>query len=74
MGTQMPVLNDQILGQNTGPLPSPTFILQSPIAVSPAPPQAFICQGTGGTESSAMSLRERELEPGFHNVKGEAPG
>lgn len=46
MGTHMPVPNDQILGQNTGLLPSPTFILQSPIAISPHHPQAFICQGT----------------------------
>lgn len=45
-GDPYAVFNDQILGQNTGPLPSPTFILQSPIAISPHHPQAFICQGT----------------------------
>lgn len=48
----LPVLNDPVLGQNTGLPLSPTLSLRGLITISLHHRQAFICQCAEGTESS----------------------
>lgn len=67
MGAHMPLLNDEILGQNTDPPSHPTFFLQSLIAISLYHPQELALEET--VSHPFLRLCEREGKPGIHNFK-----
>lgn len=73
MGTHMPLLNDDILGQ-TQPPPQPPPHILSPKPYSNLSLSSSETGHGGDCESSLLRLCEREVRLGFHNFKWKSTG